>query len=119
MIVDLNIYQESSIIESNDILTLYIAQIDIVLFSKTYSVLGAPKLTVDLKKYLWDLDAPIESIKSEIISAIFSYCTLSKFFNTTCEIAYFKANQTESTRDVCVVEIIIDNSFSLKYLYEK
>lgn len=93
-------------IEINTDLDYLLAQIEVILFTEKYEVLGAHQLGADLGRMIFETNISASMIEEIITEQIRSYCPLSNTYNVKASCNFFKGVE----RDVALLDIIVNNT---------
>jgi hypothetical protein len=93
-------------IVTNDMLQMFLQEIEMVLCTPPTTVLGKPYFGVGLDNYLHDFNVNESEMRNIINRQIQNYCSLSGEFRFTINVEFFKT----TNGDTAVVEILVEDS---------
>ncbi len=93
-----------NILDVEDLLGIYLMQLEMLLYTKKTEVLGNNDFGIDLEGLIYRFKLNEYEIKRTIENEIQNFCPLAKQFNTEINVVFMKGE----IRDIAFVDIIID-----------
>lgn len=103
---------DKTVLEVSDEISFLLLQIEMLLFTKPGSVMGSPKVGIDLESLLFSLNVNESQIIQKINNQILTYCPLAYKYNVKSSVNFIK----EIDRDIAIVDIIINDERLLSIL---
>jgi hypothetical protein len=98
-------YYKDGIIEVSDDLSAYLMQLEMLLFTKQYTVMGDEDFGIDLEGMIYEHRLNEYEIERVILNQIAKYCpSYSQKFKTRAYVSFIRGD----LRDIAVVDINID-----------
>lgn len=91
--------------ENEDMLELFLQQIEMILSTKRTQVLGAVGYGINLQYFLHDFNVNKTQINDLIREQISRYCSLSAIFSYKVFVDFFEGE----TSDILIVDIIVED----------
>lgn len=105
------LYAPDILEQSSDIENL-LGQIRMIMFTKPGDVLGAYDFGYNLEDNLFLFDVNEEELKTKLLGAIYYYCPDAAAYSVDIKPQFFQG----TVRDVCLLDIYIDNRKTLGIL---
>lgn len=105
------LYTPDVLEQSSEIETL-IGQIRMIMFTKPGDVMGAYDFGYNLEDNLFLFNVSAEELRTKLLSAIYRYCPDASRYEVDVKAQFFKG----TVRDVCLLDIYIDNRKTLGIL---
>lgn len=101
-------------IETNDMLEMFLQQIEMTLSTPMTSVMGAPKYGVALSYFLHEFNTNEADLRDMINQQIQSYCSLANEFTYKIEVQYYQIE----TGDAVIIDIIVEDDNLVRIIAE-
>lgn len=95
---------EPDVFETSSELEVLLGQIRMILFTKQGDIMGSYGFGFNLEDNLFLFNLSQTDIKAKITEQIYTYCPDSKNYDVQVDVQFFQG----SVRDVCLVDIYID-----------
>jgi hypothetical protein len=99
-------------IETNDMLTMFLQQIEMVMTTPPTAVLGNPNFGVGLSTYLHTFSTTDADLKNQINDQIRTYCSLAGEFRYEVNVKFYKTG----TSDSAVVDVLVENEYLVRII---
>jgi hypothetical protein len=99
-----SLYSENDV-ETNDMLIMFLQQIEMVLGTPPSTVLGKADFGVGLHSYLWDFNVGESELKQAINQQINLNCSLSGEFSYKIDVEFFEVGNSDSA----VIDITVED----------
>ena len=99
-----SLYSEKDI-EINDMLTMFLQQIEMVLSTPPSTVLGRADFGVGLRSYLWNFNVGESELKQAINEQIGLNCSLSGEFSYKIDVEFFETGNSDSA----IIDITVED----------
>jgi hypothetical protein len=97
------------VLETKNELDVLVGQIRMLLFTKPGDVIGRINFGIDIESQVFLMNVSTLKLEEEIRNQIYANCTLAEFFDVKVNVSFFYG----TTRDICLIDIIINGT---KYL---
>jgi len=92
-------------VETNDMLTMFLQEIEMVLGTPPTTVLGRADFGVGLRSYLWDFNVGESELKQAINQQITLNCALSGEFNYSIDVQFYEVGNSDSA----IIDITVED----------
>lgn len=99
-----SLYSEKDI-EINDMLTMFLQQIEMVLSTPPSTVLGRADFGVGLRSYLWDFNVGESELKQAVNEQIGLNCSLSGEFSYKIDVQFYEVGNSDSA----IIDITVED----------
>jgi hypothetical protein len=99
-----SLYSENDI-ETNDMLSMFLQEIEMVLGTPPSTVLGRADFGVGLRSYLWDFNVGESELKQAINEQITLNCSLSGEFRYSIDVKFYEVGNSDSA----IIEITVED----------
>ena len=107
---DFNTYPDTSERTSRPVidnkLDLFVHEIDLLLDTEKYSVLGKRRYGDSIQQMLWKTNLTASSIQKELRASIEKYCTHAQYFSFTINVSFVKGSRA----DIGVIDMYIKDN---------